>query len=146
MPFTRILTRVRPGTLAERVWTREYIATGLKPPAHVTRDDRLVGLALGETYGAKLPIANRIELEAKRAGKAGTLDAPRAKLREIASSLKAAEKAGDSKKLASLRKSAMDQYNSLADVYRSLATSPEIKARYDAELDMSLDGMGHHHM
>ena len=31
-----------------------YIAAGLKPPAHPTRDDRLFGVALGETYGAKL--------------------------------------------------------------------------------------------
>ena len=123
-----------------------YLATGLKLPVHVTRDDRLVGLALGETYGAKLPIAHRIELEAKRSGKAGSLDAPRAKLREIALSLKAAEKAGDDKKVVLLRKNAIDEYNKLADVYRALSSSPEIKSRYDAELDMSLDGMGHHHM
>jgi hypothetical protein len=123
-----------------------YIATGLKPPTHVTRDDRLVGLALGETYGAMLPIARRIELEAKRSGKAGALDTPRAKLRETESSMKAAEKAGDTKKVAALRKDAIAQYNILADVYRSLAPSAELKARYDAELDMSLDGMGHHHM
>jgi hypothetical protein len=123
-----------------------YLATGLRLPTHVTHDDRLVGLALGETYGAKLPIAHRIELEAKRAGTAGALDAPRAKLREIAASLRAAEKAGDEKKVASLRKTAIEEYNRLASIYRTLAASPEIKARYDAELDMSLDGMGHHHM
>jgi hypothetical protein len=123
-----------------------YIATGLKLPTHVTRDDRLVGLALGETYGAKLPIAHRIELEAKRTGKTGSLDAPRAKLKEIASNMKAAEKAGDDKKVASLRRSAIDEYNEIAADYRSMAATPELKSRYDAELDMALDGMGHHHM
>ncbi|MEO7082823.1 MAG: hypothetical protein ABI442_22780 [Gemmatimonadaceae bacterium] len=123
-----------------------YIATGLKLPTHVTHDDRLVGLALGETYGAKLPIAHRIELEAKRIGKGQSLAAPRAKLKEIAASMKAAEKAGDDKKVAALRKNAMDEYNKLAVEYRALASSAEIRARYDAELDMALDGMGHHHM
>ena len=59
-----------------------YIATGLQLPVHVTRDDRLLGLALGETYGAKLPIAHRIEYEATRAGKGQSLAAPRAKLRD----------------------------------------------------------------
>ena len=81
-----------------------FIATGLKPPVHATHDDRLLGLALGETYGAKLPIAHRIELVAGK-DKAQSLDGHRAKLRVlVVQPLRAAEIPSDASKEQALRR------------------------------------------
>ncbi len=123
-----------------------FIATGLIPPTHASHDDRLFGLALGESYGAKLPIAHRIEFEAARAGKTGTLSDHRAKLRELVVQLRAAQHTKDAARLQSLRNSAIDEYSAIAAEYRALAPSPEMRARFDAEYDMALDGMSHNHM
>lgn len=123
-----------------------YIATGLTPPARVMKDDRLLGLALGETYGAKLPIAHRIEYEARRAGKGQSLDGPRNRLRDLTNQLRDAEKSGNAAKSTALRKSEVDEYAKLVVEYRALAPSAEMRARFDAELDMATDGMSHHHM
>lgn len=123
-----------------------FIATGLKAPVNATRDDRLFGLALGESYGAKLPIAHRIEFDAKRAGKASSLETQRAKLRALVPQLRDAERVGNAAKVATLRKSAVDAYGAIAAEYRALSPSPEIRTRYDAEFAQALGDAGHHHM
>jgi hypothetical protein len=123
-----------------------YIATGLKPPTHATRDDRLLGLALGETYGAKLPIAHRIELEAERMGTAQSLDAPRAKLRELTLQLRDAERVGNDAKVRILRKNLADAYGAIAEAYKALARTAEIRARFEVEMGQALGDMPQHHM
>jgi hypothetical protein len=111
-----------------------FVAVGLKPPAHPTRDDRLFGVALGETYGAKLPEAHRIDHEAQAAGTIGVLGMQRAALRDLVPQLVAAEKAGDQAKFDALRKKTISNYNALLSAYRALASSPQIKSRLDVEL------------
>jgi hypothetical protein len=118
----------------------------LKPSAQATRDDRLFGVALGETYGAKLVIAHRIEAAAKKAGTQQPLEAPRAALRDLVVPLRDAERAGDRKKFGELRKKAIDAWTALAEQYRALATTPEMKARFDVELEQALNRTTHHHM
>jgi len=122
-----------------------YIAVGLKPPAKPTRDDRLFAVALGETYGAKLPEAHRIEREAAMAGTVSLLQQNRAALRELVPQLVAAEKAGDKAKFESLRKKALSTWSALVSTYKALADTPEKKARFDAELEMVLAGPEAHH-
>jgi hypothetical protein len=111
-----------------------FVAVGLTPPAHPSRDDRLFGIALGETYGAMLPEAHRIDHEAQRAGTMAVLATYRATLRELVPPLLAAEKSGDKAKFEALRKKAISTYNSLLAAYRSLASTPQIKSRLDVEL------------
>jgi hypothetical protein len=123
-----------------------YIATGLKPPATATRDDRLLGVALGETYGAKLVIAHRIELAAAKAGKGQSLAGHRAKLRDLAAQLRAAERAGDEAKMRALRKNLIDTYAALTAEYQALAPSAEMRARVGVELDQATGVVAHHHM
>lgn len=123
-----------------------FIATGLTAPTHASHDDRLFGLALGESYGAKLPIARRIEFEATRDGKTTTLSDHRAKLRDLVTQLRAAQRANDAARFQSLRKNAIDEYGAIAAEYRRLSPSEQLRARYDAEYDMALDGMSHNHM
>ncbi|MFI5310412.1 MAG: hypothetical protein ACHQQ3_04200 [Gemmatimonadales bacterium] len=122
-----------------------YIATGLKPPAMPTKDDRLFAVALGETYGAKLPEAHRIEREASLAGTVGLLQQYRQALRELVPQLQAAEKANDKPKFEALRKKAISAWSSLVSTYHALATSPEMKARFDIELEQVLGGPEMHH-
>lgn len=122
-----------------------YVATGLKPPPKPTRDDRLVAVALGETYGAKLPEGHRIEREAVIAGTAALLQPHRATLRDLVPQFVAAERAGDRVKLESLRKKALSTWNALASTYRALATTPERKARFDIELEQVVAGPEAHH-
>ena len=111
-----------------------FIATGLKPPAHPTRDDRFFAVALGETYGAKLPEAHRIDHEAQAAGTVQVLNAQRQILRGIVPQLVAAEKAGDRAKFDALRRKTLSTFNALLSAYRALASTPQIKSRLDMEL------------
>jgi hypothetical protein len=123
-----------------------YVATGLKPPTTATRDDRLLGLALGETYGAKLPIAHRIEFEARRRGTAQALDAPREKLRALLTQLRDAERTGNEAKMKTIRKNMTDAYKDVANAYKSIARTPEIAARLDVEMRKATGEIAHHHM
>lgn len=123
-----------------------YLATGLRPPPRATRDDRLVGLALGEIYGAKLPVAHRIEIEARMAGSAQALDGPRATLRALTGRLREAERASDERKVRDLRAQLTKTYAALADVYRTLARTPELRARFDVELGRATGTLAHRHM
>ncbi len=76
-----------------------YIATGLKAPASASRDDRLFAVALGETYGAKLFQAHRIERDLRRQNLTppglAKLQELRASMRELVPQLRDAERSGD---------------------------------------------------
>ena len=126
-----------------------YIATGLKAPENATRDDRQFAIALGETYGAKLFASYRIirDLVRQDTAHAGLkkLESLRVPMRELVPQLRAAEAKKDTKKFAALRKQLIDQYGVLANEYRALATTPEIKAQFDHGLATALE-RPHKHM
>ena len=122
-----------------------FMATGLKPPEHPTRDDRQFGVALGETYGAKLPEAHRIDREATVAGTATLLHTHRSALRDLVPQLVEAERKGDKMKFESLRKKTLSTWSALVSTYHALAPTPEIKARFDIELEAVLAGPEMHH-
>jgi hypothetical protein len=125
-----------------------FLATGLQAPAAASRDDRLFGVALGETYGAKLFIAHRIERDLRRQGNTdglARLQAMREPLRETAAQLREAQRTGDAKKVEALRKKLLDGWTALADQYRALALTPEMRARFDHELARALE-RPHRHM
>jgi hypothetical protein len=122
-----------------------FMATGLTPPPHATRDDRLLGVALGESYGAKLFVAHRIERDAKTAGKEQSLVTRRAALAGLVPQLRAAQRSGNTAKFASVRKQLMDAWNALANEYRALAATPEMKARFDVELEQAVAASAHRH-
>jgi hypothetical protein len=114
--------------------TLPFLAVGLTPPAKFTRDDRLFAVALGETYGAKLPEAHRIDHEAQVAGTISVLGTNRSTLRDLVPQLLDAERAGDKARFDALRKKTISTYNALLASYRALASTPQIKARLDQEL------------
>jgi hypothetical protein len=127
-----------------------FVATGLKAPEEATRDDRAFAVALGETYGARLFVAHRIIRDARRdstvygAGLA-KLDKLRSEMQALVPQLRDAERAGDTKKYAALRKQAVDMYGTMASEYRALSRTPEIKARFDLELERAMS-KPHSHM
>ena len=123
-----------------------FIATGLRPPQHATRDDRLFGIALGESYGARLVIAHRLTILAAKQGKQQGLDAWRDTLRALVSQLRAAEGANDTRRLAALRAKTIEAWTALAAEYRAVAPTPELKARFDVELQQALGTVSHDHM
>jgi hypothetical protein len=104
----------------------------------------LFGVALGETYGAKLPEAHRIDREATVAGTAAILQQHRATLRGLVPELIAAQRAGDSAKFNALHKKTISAWSSLLASYHALASTPEISKRLDLELEM-VTMTGHHH-
>ncbi|MGQ0650149.1 MAG: hypothetical protein ACT4P7_21570 [Gemmatimonadaceae bacterium] len=126
-----------------------YIATGLESPASPSRDDRLFGVALGETYGAKLFIAHRIERDLRRKNLTpeglSRLQELRTAMRELVPQLRAAERDGDTKRFDTLRKKLVEGWSAIADQYRGLALTPGMRARFDLELTQALD-RPHKHM
>ncbi|MGH7679544.1 MAG: hypothetical protein ACRENU_13820 [Gemmatimonadaceae bacterium] len=126
-----------------------FLATGLRAPQSATREDREFAIALGETYGARLFIVYRIERDIRRkpAPPEGLakLEALRVQLRELVPQLRDAERTGDRKKFDALRKQMVNGYTSIAELYRGLAQTPEIRARYDYELTQALERK-HKHM
>jgi hypothetical protein len=125
--------------------TLPFLATGLKAPAHPTRDDRLFAIALGESYGAKLPAAHRIDRDAQRAGTAQLLGQHRSALRDLVPQLRDAEKSGDKARFESLRRKTISTWNALFSTYHALAQTPEIGTRLDIELAQLLGEEMHHH-
>ncbi len=121
-----------------------FIATGLTPPARLTSDDRLFAVALGETYGAKLFVAHRIDRDAAKAGTRSRLDEKRSALRQIVPQLRDAQRARDATKFGVLRKQLIDAWGALADEYRAVAATPEMRTRFDVELGQALGAHVHH--
>ena len=112
-----------------------YIATGLKPPAHAMRDERFFGVALGESYGARLVAAHRITILAEKAGTKSSLGEHRATLRELVTQLRDAEQANDAAKAEGSAQEDLDEWTALAAEYRRVAPTAEMKARFDLELE-----------
>ncbi len=126
-----------------------FIATGLKPPTHAMKDDRLFGVALGESYGAMLVEAHQIDISLKRANKREQLDKlekHRAAIRALVPQLRGAERAGQTAKFDAAKKKLLDEWTALAADYRSAAPTPEMRDRFDLELNQALGTMSHHHM
>lgn len=127
-----------------------FIATGLKVPESASREDRLFGLALGETYGAKLFIAHRIERQLRRQDTTNnvglkSLEQIRVPMRTVVQDLRSAEARGDAKQFNALRVRLIQEWNRLADKYRELAPTPEMRDRFNYELSQATDRV-HKHM
>src|SRR5262245_26823348 len=121
-----------------------FLALGLKAPSHFMRDERLFSIALGEAYGARLLTAAYIERYTSTSGKETKLAAHRETMRELARELAAAEKKGDTKQYDAIRKRVLTTWTSILDEYHAAAPTPQIRKRFDIELEQML-GAEHHH-
>jgi len=128
-----------------------YVAVGLTPPSAADlpepaawRRARALGLALGETYGARLPYARRIELVNRDASLRDSLELHRTALRRLSRGLVAAERSSDSTHWSGLASKAISEWDRLALLYERMAPTPEVRAQFRRQRDAALGG-GHHH-
>lgn len=121
-----------------------FIATGLRPPAHFTSDDRLFAIALGQSYGARLITAAYIERHAAAANRATKIDSLRATMRGLVDDLRAAERAGDTTRYAAARRKVMTTWSGFVDEYRAISPTSQLRAEFDKELESMLMAMHHH--
>lgn len=122
-----------------------FMATGLKNPPKPGIEDRTLGLALAETYGARLPAGHRITREAGRTGKRGVLQAPRDSIKALIPRLRESEAKGDSVAYNSLRSAVLAQWSELMKRYDELAPTPEIRKRLGIEVAQATGEAAHHH-
>jgi len=121
-----------------------FIATGLKPPQHFMRDERLFAIALAESYGGRLMTAAIIERYTATAGTSSKLETHRATMREHVRDLLAAERKGDTKTYDATKKKVLATWATIVDEYHTLAPTPQIRKRFDTELEQLL-AVAHHH-
>jgi hypothetical protein len=81
-----------------------------------------------------------------RAGTKSSLDQRRTAIRATVPQLRDAERSGDASKFQAARKETIDAWNALAAEYRAVAPTPEMRARFDLELDQAQGVVAHHHM
>ncbi len=122
-----------------------YLAPGRSIPVTMDRDNRLFGVALGETYGAKLPMAIRIDAEAARDGADSALVRHRAAMRGVVRELQDAEQRRDGARFGKARAALLAEWTALYDAYQALAKSPQIRERLVTELSQLLGDSAHHH-
>jgi hypothetical protein len=120
-----------------------FIATGLTPPSHFMRDERLFAVALGESYGARLLAAAYIERYTAFNNRSSKIESYRATMRALVAELVSAERKGDTKQYDALRQKVLANWNAMVDEYHALAPTPQIRARFDTELEQTL--VSHHH-
>jgi hypothetical protein len=121
-----------------------FLATGLKAPHHFMRDERLFAIAIGESYGARLITAALIERYTATAGKPHQLATYRAAMRDLVGELRVAEQRGDAKAYEATKKKVLANWAKLVDEYHAIAPTPQIRQRFDTELEQLL-GAEHHH-
>jgi hypothetical protein len=129
-----------------------YWVTGLKLPRSSdlstprrARETRALGLALAETYGARLPYARLVEATANLPGLADSLAAHRAALRRLVPQLVTAERGSNRAQWNALAAQAIKEEESLLGWYAAAAPSPAVKAQLELERALALGEARHHH-
>lgn len=102
---------------------------------HEGHDARMLGLALGETYGAQLHYARLIEHTGASASDRTELKDHRAALREVAETLKKAELGGDRDKYDAAKLQALERFERVTDVYRRAARSPQLLDQLNRQIE-----------
>lgn len=113
-----------------------FVAVGLTPPtAHELHDSassravRALGMALGETYDARLPVANRIQRENTNAALADSVSRRRAAIRALVPSLKDAESNRDRAAYDRIAAEIVAEWQALLGLYGRMAATPELQAQ-----------------
>lgn len=127
-----------------------YWVTGLELPRPAdlstprrARRTRALGLALAETYGARLPYARLVEAYSTAARLGDSLAAHRAALRQLVPEIAAAQRARQRVRWNSLTDQAIREWEALRRLYLEAAPSQEIRAQLE-RADAEALGEGHH--
>ena len=128
-----------------------YLAVGLEPPtgADVASPDRrtevrALALALGESYGARMPYARRLEFINEDESLARAVAAHRAVIAKLVPQLVSAEQQGNRAAFDRLAGEAVAEWHLLRAVYESMAPTPEMLTQLKREHGMALGTETHH--
>ncbi len=118
----------------------------LSTPARAHRT-RALGLALGESYGARLPYARLVEHLARMRGLADSLADHRGRLARLVPQLAAAERAGNRARARALADRAIAEGEALARLDAAAAPTPTLRTQLARERAIALgeDDRHHHH-
>jgi hypothetical protein len=129
-----------------------YWVTGLRLPTPAdlstpgrARRTRALGLALGESYGARMSYARLVESVSTLPRLGDSLAAHRARLRALVPELARSEKAGDRVRWNTLADRAVREWEALRRLYARAAPSPEIALQLERQHAKALGEAGHAH-
>lgn len=138
-----------------------YFAVGLLPPTREELADprrgpaaRLLGLAIGETYGALLPYARRIELQGRDAARADSLESARVRLTGLVSELLRAEREGNDGVRTAAIGTMLRIWDHMARLYQAMAPNAGLRDQFVRQVEEARLGLhdaaaagsaGHHH-
>ncbi len=127
-----------------------YLATGVTPPtaaematADAVRRVRALGLALGETYGARMAYARRVETLNEDSQLAEQLASHRAVLTELVPGI-IEERSTPGPTPGPAERRAVAEWEAIQELYRRMAPTQQVRAQLDRQHATAL-GDRHHH-
>ncbi len=128
-----------------------YVVVGLTPPvAHDLHDPahnraaRALGLALAETYGARMPVANRVHRETRDTTLRDLVAARRVAIAALIPALKQAQTAGDRSAYEQVAARAVAEWEALLELYKRMAPTPQLQAQVGRAHERMLTVSAHH--
>lgn len=128
-----------------------FVAVGLTPPGvHDVHDPararaaRTLGLALAETYGSRMPVANRVQRENRDAALADSVAGRRAAIVALIPALKQAQAAGDHAAYERAAARTVAEWEGLLGLYQRMAATPQLKAQVQRAHERVLTVSAHH--
>ena len=128
-----------------------FVAVGLTPPgAHDLHDParhraaRALGLALAETYGSRMPVANRVQRENRDTALADSVAGRRAAIAALIPALRQAQTAGDRAAYEGVAARTVAEWEALLGLYQRMATTPQLKAQVQRAHERVLTVSAHH--
>ena len=128
-----------------------FIAVGLTPPAaHDLHDParnravRTLGMALAETYGSRMPVANRVQRENRDSALVDSVAARRAAIAAFLPALNQAQGAGDPAAYERVAARTVAEWEALLGLYERMAATPQLKAQVQRAHERVLTVSAHH--
>jgi len=128
-----------------------YVAVGLTPPtAHDLHDParvravRALGMALAETYGSRMPVANRVQRDNTDAALADSVARRRAAITAGVSALKTADSKGDRAAFDRLAREIVAEWEALLGLYGRMAATPQLRTQVARAHERVLNVSAHH--
>ena len=128
-----------------------FVAVGLTPPAaHDLHDParhraaRALGLALAETYGSRMPVANRVQRENRDSALADSVGRRRAAIVALIPALKQAQTTGDRPAYERVAARTVAEWEALLGLYQRMASTPQLKAQVQRAHERVLTVSAHH--
>jgi len=128
-----------------------YAAVGLTPPGgHDIHDPvrnraaRALGLALAETYGSRMPVANRVQRENRDSALADSVAAHRAAITALVPVLKQAQAAHDAAAYDRAAARAVAEWEAMLALYARMAITPQVRTNVQRAHERMLAVSAHH--